>query len=262
MEDMKKKSIGETFKLRMRAPWVWLVVILTLCLTALFYASQKPQLIFYNQYIKAHAEYQLLDSKMMRSMERIRKGEMADSTLVISQMMMVREMAVSFANEMDGLAKLKINTPPPVAVSRFEREVVRKLSGISRYLTLRSRWFQMRDSLLLATEQMPASAIVDLHVLLDSASAGYPVSVPSAMNLPVGFSEKLEILLNLNAEQAVAWNGFDNDVAIACSEEIVHFFQMEILDEISLKSKIPLVFYFLSIVLLLSTFFFIFRSRS
>jgi len=36
---------------------------------------------------------------------------------------------------------------------------------------------------------------------------------------------------------------------------------MENLDEISFKSRIPMVFYFLSIVLLLTTFFFIFRAK-
>jgi hypothetical protein len=43
--------------------------------------------------------------------------------------------------------------------------------------------------------------------------------------------------------------------------DLVQFFQMKTLDEVSLKSRIPMVFYFLSIVLLLSTFFFLFRSK-
>lgn len=262
MAEIKNKSVVETLKSRLRAPWVWFVVILTLCLTALFYASQKPQLIFYNQYIKAHAEYQLQEAKMMRSLERVRIGEMADSTLIVSQMMMMREMVVSFAGEMDGLAKLKIKTPPPVAVSRFEREVARKQSVVSWYLEHRRQWFLMRDSLVALVSQMPASVTANLYALLDSASLGYPVVRPERLALPDSLASKVDALLGANADLSVAWNRFDNDVAVACSEELVHFFQMEVLSEISLKSKVPMVFYFLSIVLLLSMFFFIFRSRS
>ena len=54
---------------------------------------------------------------------------------------------------------------------------------------------------------------------------------------------------------------FDNDIAMMYCMDLVQFFQMKTMDEMSLKSRIPMVFYFLSIVLLLSTFFFLFRSK-
>lgn len=43
---------------------------------------------------------------------------------------------------------------------------------------------------------------------------------------------------------------------------MIQFFQSQNMDELSLKSRIPMAFYFLSLVLLLSTFFFIFRSKN
>ena len=52
MDEIKNKSIAETFKSKMKAPWVWLIIVLTLGLTALFYMAQNPQVIVYNQYIK------------------------------------------------------------------------------------------------------------------------------------------------------------------------------------------------------------------
>ena len=45
------------------------------------------------------------------------------------------------------------------------------------------------------------------------------------------------------------------------SEDLIQFFQGQNIEEMSLKSKIPMAFYFLTLVLMLSTFFFIFRSK-
>ena len=261
MDELKKKTVAETLKSRLQAPWVWLILVLTLGLTALFYVSQKPEMVLYNQYIKNISEYQLLETRLMRSMERVRVGLMTDSAAIQSQIMVLREIAVAFSHDMEGLQEIKIKTPPPSSVARFEREVSRKLSGISWYFINRNAWFQSRDSLLARLDGLSAGTVAGLYSLLDSASAGMPVVRPAQLDVPESLVADLDRLLASNADQVVAWSRLNSDVTMACSEELAQFFQMENLDEISFKSKIPMVFYFLSIVLLLTTFFFIFRSK-
>lgn len=261
MDELKKKTVAETLKSRLQAPWVWLILVLTLGLTALFYVSQKPEMVLYNQYIKNISEYQLLETRLMRSMERVRVGLMTDSAAIQSQIMVLREIAVAFSHDMEGLQEIKIKTPPPSSVARFEREVSRKLSGISWYFINRNAWFQSRDSLLARLDGLSAGTVAGLYSLLDSASAGMPVVRPAQLDVPETLAADLDRLLASNADQVVAWSRLNSDVTMACSEELAQFFQMENLDEISFKSKIPMVFYFLSIVLLLTTFFFIFRSK-
>ena len=79
--------------------------------------------------------------------------------------------------------------------------------------------------------------------------------------LPDSLSPEVDALLAENIDLANAWSRFDNDIAMMYCMDLVQFFQMKTMDEMSLKSRIPMVFYFLSIVLLLSTFFFLFRSK-
>lgn len=261
MDEIKNKSIAETFKSKMKAPWVWLVIVLTLGLTALFYMAQNPQVVVYNQYIKNHAEYQLLEAKMMRSMERVRVGKMSDSTLIVSQTMMIREMVSSFVRDMNELGKMKIELPPPSSVNRFEREVSRKLSGVTWYLINRSEWFRARDNMMAGVENLTSSSLKGLMKLVDSASAGYAVARPPQMELPESIASGIDSLLAMNADLATVWNRIDNEVTMACSEELSQFFMMRNMETLSVKSRIPTVFYFLSIVLLLSTFFFMFRAK-
>ena len=74
MNGQTKKSIAETLHMKIQTPWIWLVVVLTICLTALFYVSQKPQVAVYSQYVKSLCDYQFADASLMRSMERVRNG--------------------------------------------------------------------------------------------------------------------------------------------------------------------------------------------
>lgn len=258
---MKNKSIVDTFKVKMQAPWVWLVIVLTIGLTVLFYESQKPQMVLYNQNIKSLSEYQSQEISLMRSMEKIRMGRSEDSAQALSQIMVLREMTASFSKKMQELYVMEVDAPPADRVASFEREVSKKISFVKLYLSNRHKWFIARDEFVLNNLDMPAKTVVEIGILLDSASVGFPVVRPESLMIPDSVALKLDSLLNLNAEQAITWNRFDNDVTILYSEDLIQFFQRMNIDEIALKSKIPLVFYFLSIVLLLSTFFFMFRSR-
>ena len=42
MDENKNRTIADTFNAKLKTPWVWLIILLTLGLTALFYISQKP----------------------------------------------------------------------------------------------------------------------------------------------------------------------------------------------------------------------------
>jgi hypothetical protein len=259
--EMNKKSIAATFNVKLQTPWVWLVIVLTIGLTVLFYFSQKPQLVIYGQRVKALSEYQLFEASLMRSMEHVRSGYGADTLLVQSQAMTLREMTVSFSREMDELNFLGMDAPPSSVSMRFEREVLSKVAGMRRYIAVRGEWIEKWRDVEGQVLSLPAELRDRMIPVLDSARAGFSVMRPADLALPDTVASVVDTLLAENADLAVAWSRFDNGVAMMYCMDLIQFFQMKTMDEMALKSKIPMVFYFLSIVLLLSTFFFLFRSR-
>ncbi|WP_173382764.1 hypothetical protein [Fibrobacter sp. UBA3629] len=261
MEDTKNRTIADTFNAKLKTPWVWVIILVTLGLTALFYISQKPEAVVYSRYIKSLSDYQLMELDLMRSMNQVRCGYNADSVRVLAQTMSLRELAVSYSRDMDEFASHGIATPPRPAIAKFEREVFSKVAGIRRYLSVRRAWLNKFESVYAEVSDLPGVSAYLLLSVLDSARFGFPVQQPRGI-APDSLSAKIDTLLAENAELAMAWSRFDNHVAIMSSEEMIQFFQKENMNEMALKAKIPLVFYFLTIVLLLSTFFFIFKSKS
>ena len=246
--------------MKIQTPWIWLVVVLTIFLTALFYVSQKPQVAVYSQYVKSLCDYQFADASLMRSMERVRSGYGVDSAVVLAQMMTLREVALSFDAGIQKLEQTGFSTPPASSVSHFKSSVLAKVSCLQRYLSERSAWINELENVYRLMEM--GSSDVDLALVrkLDSARAGYAV-VPDDLVLPESINKRVESLFQKNVDLYEAWNQFDNDKTLSVSDELLHFFQMENLKEISLSEKVPLAFYFLSLVLLLATFFFIFKSK-
>ncbi len=266
MLELKNKSIADTFNARIRSPWAWVVLAVAIGLTILFYFSQKPQIIMYSRYIKTLSDYQLQESYAMRGMERVRIGFGIDTVFVLAQTMTLREIAVSFSREMDEIRGLGIKTPPHSAVERFEREVLAKVSGMRRYAASRTLWISKLKDIERQLADLPAPAEVPIRNLLDSARAGYLVGLAgvgdSLFNtIPDSTRNSVTELLQENEEQALAWGRFNNEMAAMYSEDLIQFFQQQNIDEMSLKSRIPMAFYFLTLVLMLSTFFFIFRSK-
>lgn len=266
MLEIKNKSIADTFNSRIRSPWVWVVLAVTIGLTILFYFSQKPQIIMYSRYIKTLSDYQLQESYAMRGMERVRIGFGIDTVFVQAQTMTLREIAVSFSREMDEIRGLGVKAPSYSAVERFEREVLAKVSGMRRYASSRGQWLQALHQVNAATMELPADRQVPLRALLDSAQAGYMVGMASLGDsliaaLPDTLRNQMTSLLQENEILTQAWSRFNNEMAVMYSEDLIQFFQQQNIEEMSLKSKIPMAFYFLSLVLMLSTFFFIFRSK-
>jgi hypothetical protein len=229
-------------------------------LTALFYVSQKPQVAVYSQYVKSLCDYQFADASLMRSMERVRSGNGVDSAIVLSQMMALREVALSFDAGIQKLEQAGFSAPPAASVSLFKSSVLAKVSCLQRYLSERMAWHAELGKVYRLMEMNPSDVGLPLMRKLDSARAGYAV-VPDDLVLPESINKRVESLFQKNVDLYEAWNQFDNDKTLSVSDELLHFFQMENLKEISLSEKVPLAFYFLSLVLLLATFFFIFKSK-
>ena len=261
MNEQTKKIIAETLRMKIQTPWIWLVVVLTICLTALFYVSQKPQVAVYSQYVKSLCDYQFADASLMRSMEHVRSGYGVDSAVVLAQMMTLREVALSFEGGVQKLEQNGFSVPSKASVDNFKSNVLAKVSCLRRYLSERSAWFEELEKVYLLMELNSAGVDLPLMRKLDSARAGYAVQLDNQMDLPESINKRVESLFQKNLDLHNAWNQFDNDKTLSASDELLHFFQMENVKEISLSANIPLAFYFLSLVLLLATFFFIFKSK-
>lgn len=220
----------------------------------------------YSRYIKTLSDYQLQESYAMRGMERVRIGFGIDTVFVQAQTMNLREIAVSFSHEMDEIRAIGVKAPPHSAVERFEREVLAKVSSMRRYAVSRAHWLEHLQQIDNQTSQLPANVQIPLRDILDSARAGYMVGIAghgdSLYNvLPDSTRNAVATLLQENEELTLAWSRFNNEMAVMYSEDLIQFFQQQNVDEMALKSKIPMAFYFLTLVLMLSTFFFIFRSK-
>ena len=260
MNEQTKKIIAETLHMKIQTPWIWLVVVLTICLTALFYVSQKPQVAVYSQYVKSLCDYQFADASLMRSMERVKNGYQVDTAVVLSQMMTLREVALSFEGGVQKLEQTGFSAPPATSVANFKSSVLAKISCLQRYLSERSAWIDELEKVYRLMEMNSSDVNLSLLRKLDSARAGYAVTL-EGLELPEAFNKRVESLFKKNLDLHSAWKQFDNDKTLSASDELLHFFQMENVKEISLSAKVPLAFYFLSLVLLLATFFFIFKSK-
>lgn len=258
MDVIKKKSVKDTFQAKLRTPWVWLILLLTIGLTVLFSLSQKPLVVVYSKYIQQLSDFQLMESQLMRTMDHVKMGFSMDSVSVRAHVISLREMAVSFSREMDELNAFGVQAPPVSVTNRYERLVLAKVASINRYTQARSAWMNSYHSLVGSLDE---HQYVALKSVLDSARAGFPVECGQKDFLPDSLQMELSRLLSENAELAMVWSRFDNDLTLLSTAELVQFFQMERMNEMAMNAKIPLVFYFLTLVLLLSTFFFIFKSK-
>lgn len=260
VEENNMKTSELIFK-RLKSPWVWLAFVTTLGMTALFYVSQKTQVPLYAQYMKAMSEYQYAETMLMRSMERVRMGSSVDSSVVIAQTITVSEMAVSFSADVHKLDASRNAVPDMDDVERFEKKVLGRVSSMRRYLSARTLWQREYAEVGAKLKGQEGSWVSDVWLKLDSARAGFPVVLESFEGMPDAIVDDVRRLLLDNVDMCTAWNNFDNDVTLASSDEFLHFFQLQNLNEMVLKSKIPMFFYFFALVLLLSTFFYMFRFR-
>ena len=225
MEENKNRTIADTFNAKLKTPWVWLIILLTLGLTALFYFSQKPGVIVYSRYIKSLSDYQLMDMELMKSMSVVRCGYTKDSVKVLSQSMSLRELAVSFAREMDEFSSRGIVAPPPYSVHEFERRVLSKVAGVRRYLSVRRAWFETYDKVYADVVFLPDNVAYPLLATLDSARFGFPVALPQGLDVPDSLAIRVKSLLDENVEHSIAWNRLDNHETVLAGEDLIQYFQ-------------------------------------
>lgn len=266
MSDEKNKTIASTLNTKIRTSWVWMVFAFTVGLTILFYFSQKPQVIEYSRYVKSLSDYLLQESQVTLSLDRIRVGLDADTVAFQNQTSALREMSAAFSREMEAIRSKGEHAPSFESVNRFERETLGKVASMRRYAARRMAWhqtFQKNRELLLDQPSSVRRKVVDL---MDSARAGRLVVLNSSGDgeialLPDTLYDALVQFFQENEELHMAWSAFNNGISQAYTEDLIRFFQVESLNEVALKEKIPMAFYFLSLVLLLSTFFFVLYAR-
>ena len=261
MGKSETRSIQKILMKKIRTPLIWIVIAITAGLTILFYTSQKQQAVIYNRYVETLSDYKFLEARLLRSLEKTRVDATDDNATVSSQIMTLREIVVSVSSSIENFRQQGDWMPPSVDVILFEREVLSKTGAMRQYVTKRSAWNHnvkaINDSLYKILS--PEAGL--LLISLDSMKLGYTPAIPLTTKIPEGLIKEVELLLLENAELAPLWNRFDNDNALILCENLIQEFKMKSLTDHIYKSKVPQVFYFLSIILLLSTLFFVFRSK-
>lgn len=261
MGKSETRSIQKILMKKIRTPLIWIVIAITAGLTILFYTSQKQEAIVYNRYVETLSDYKFLETRLMRSLEKTRVDAADGNAAVTSQIMTLREIVISISSTVENFRQQGDWMPPAVDVILFEREVLSKTGAMRQYVSKRSAWNYRVKLINDALYKIPEPEASFLLVSLDSARLGYTSTLPLTTSIPDSLIKEVETLLLENAELATLWNRFDNDNALMLCETLLQSFKMKALNDHIFKSKVPQVFYFLSIILLLSTLFFVFRSK-
>jgi hypothetical protein len=261
MQREEVNRIQEILRSRIKTPLVWGVLVITLGLSVLFYYSQNQQMIVYSRYVETLSDYKFLETRLMRSMEQVRIRGTNDSAAILSQLMSLRETAISVSASAEEFRNRREWMPPDNQFVLFEREVLIWISSVRQYLNVRTDWLIQAKALDKELAVLDSAVTQPIILALDSARGGYNVSLPDPSLLPSSLEEKVRKIFAANAEQVALWNRFDNDSALLRCEDIIQAFKLKSLDDLAMKFRVQQVFYLLSIVLLLFTLFFVFRSR-
>ena len=101
MNTTESRSIQNILKKKIKTPLIWIVIVITIGLTSLFYVSQEQQAVVYNRYVENLSEYKFLETRLMRSLEKTRVGSIEDSTKTATQIMSLREIAISISSSIE-----------------------------------------------------------------------------------------------------------------------------------------------------------------
>lgn len=262
MISVEKSSNQNILRKKIKTPLVWIVIFVTLGLTSLFYISQKQQAILYNRYIENFSDYKFLETRLMRSLERTRAFAAEDSTKTATQIMSLREIVISISSSIENFRLQGDWMPPASDVILFEREIFGKTAAMRQYLAKWNHWSKGLLSIKDTLYKIPDTEAGLLLSCLDSAILGYSPKIPVTKRISPEIIASIETLLLENEELSNLWNRFDNDNALILSENLLQAFKVKSINDEVFKSRVPQVFYFLSIILLLSTLFFVFRSKA
>lgn len=261
MEKQKRTKIKTIFRRRIQTPWVVVVLAVTLSLTGLFYYSQNQQIVVYSNYMDTLSDYKYQEMRLMRSMERIRARGLRDSSYINSQLMVLREMAVSLSASAEHFTNQGDPMPPVSLFIAFEREVLSRVAAIRRYMNLRREWFSKLENFYNDNDFKTINQNQSLRKDLEKMRLGDNILPPDFSEYPLELSEKLKSIYLHNDELSALWARFDNDRSILICEDLLQHFKLRNLEELAFKFNVQMVFYFLSILMLLATVFFAFYSR-
>lgn len=256
-----RNKIRPIFQRRIQTPWVLAVLLVTLFLTGLFYYSQNQQILVYSGYADTLSDYKYQEMRLRHSMARQRENGSQDSASIISQTMVLREMAVSLSSSAEQLASQGDWMPPISLFILFEKKVLTNVSDVKRYLNLRRRWISELNSFYQKINGKTPGVNRDLWNDLEKMRLGETVPLRDFSGLNPELAEELKHIYFMNAETATLWIKIDNDETLLICDTLLQYFKLRQLEELSFKFKIQLVFYILSIFLLLATVFFAFYSR-
>lgn len=262
MNTTESRSIQNILKKKIKTPLIWIVIVITIGLTSLFYVSQEQQAVVYNRYVENLSEYKFLETRLMRSLEKTRVGSIEDSTKTATQIMSLREIAISISSSIENFRLQGEWMPPSSDVILFEREIFGKTGAMRQYLARRNNWSREVKIINDTLYKIPEIETGILLSCLDSARLGYTPPLPETLRISPEIIANIKDLLAENDDLFILWNRFDNDNALILSENLLQAFKIKSINDEIFKSRVPQVFYFLSIILLLSTLFFVFRSKT
>ena len=262
MNSTESSTIQNILKKKIKTPLIWIVIFITIGLTSLFYVSQKQQAVVYNRYVENLSEYKFLETRLMRSLEKTRVGAIEDSSKTVAQIMSLREIVISISSSIENFRLQGDWMPPSSDVILFEREIFGKTAAMRQYLAKRNHWSRQVKIINDTLYKIPDVETGILLSCLDSARLGFTPSLPVTKNISPEIIANIENLLAENEDLFVLWNRFDDDNALMLSEILLQAFKFKSINDEIFISRVPQVFYFLSIILLLSTLFFVFRSKT
>ncbi len=260
-EKENRNKIRPLFRRRIQTPWVLAVLLVTLFLTGLFYYSQNQQIIVYSSYADTLTDYKYQEMRLRRSIARLREDGGKDSASIISQTMVLREMAVSLSSSAEHSANQGDWMPPISLFILFEKNVLANVRDVKRYLSLRQRWISELNLFYRKVNGKTPGMNWDLWNDLEKMRLGETVPPRDFSGLAPELAEELKNIYSQNTETAALWTKIDNDETLLICDTLLQYFKLRQLEELSVKFKIQLVFYVLSIFLLLATVFFAFYSR-
>lgn len=251
-QNKKESAKSSILKTSIRGPLVVMVLLLTFGLTTLFYFSQDSQNDVYARYIETLSDYKFLETRAMRPMERIRYGFEDDSAAIDAGLMVLRELAVSVSSSMEGYRKDAGWNSLLNRVDMFEREVFNKVSISRRFLKDYRAFSAKLLSLHDVAWTLPDDERKTLFYCLRTMQFGNSPDQEN-LDLPDSLKTKLQQLAAENLELATIWSRIDNPKAMLLAEDIIGDLKSRSVVNIEWKATFSLVFYLLSLALLLVT---------
>lgn len=249
-DEVAQKSILKT---SIRGPLVAIVLLLTLGLTTLFYFSQDSKVDIYSRYVESLSEYKFLESRLMRPLERVRYSLDEDPAAIEAGLMTLREIAVSVSASLENSRQNENWGTSVSKVDFFEREVLNKVSVSRRFLKERKAFLESLVGVEQDIEKHPDRLAREMYrTITRQLVMGVPLN-PESIDVKDSVSSVLAKLSQENLDQMAMWSRIDNVKAILWAEDLIIDFKNRSATALEWKSAMSLIFYLLSLAMLLIT---------